>query len=557
LSQEVLKAIPLGGLGEIGMNCMVLEYQDQMIIIDCGVLFSDLSHFGVDFIIPDFTYILENRHKLLGIVLTHGHEDHIGGIPFLLQAGINVPMYAPPFTCRQIEEKLKDYGLIDGTDIRPYKIGGEGFALGEFEIDSYNVNHSIVDAAGLIIKTPLGKIVHTGDFKIDREPYFGKIIDLEFLKKVGDEGVLLFMADSTNVEKELPGISEKEVHESLDGLISEAQGLTLITLFSSNIVRLRQMFEIAYRQNKKIALSGRSLEQNVRLAAEVGLLEHIDSVLIGLDQIKSFDRKDIVVLATGSQGEYRAALFRIAQGEHRQIKLQEGDRVLFSSKFIPGNEKEIGRLINNLFRQGADVLYDRKYKIHSSGHASRSELKEILEIVKPQFFMPVHGEYRHLVHHTRLGKEVGIPEENIVTVVNGDIVEITKQRIDIVDSLEETRVMIEGRDAKDVSKLLLKRRRQLGEKGIVFALLVRDRVSRKILTTPEVIVRGLVDESTEAELVLEANKLVSKILKSYEKLLLEGYEEEDLQENVRIELRRFFKRMIGKKPIVLPMIVDL
>jgi ribonuclease J len=551
-----LKIIPLGGLGEIGMNCMVLEYGDEIIVVDCGLLFSDLDHFGVEFVIPDFTYLKERKEKVKAFLITHGHEDHIGALPFALKAGINVPVYASPFSSLLIRERLKEHGLEDRVDLRTFQMG-DRIDFKHFKISTVSVNHSIVDSAAMIIDTPLGKVVHTGDFKIDSTPFFGQMIDLKAFGRAGDEGVLLLLSDSTNVERHEHSMSESIIYQKFEQLFAAAQGLTLVSMFASNVSRMGQVFDIAKRLNKKIALTGRSMEQNVRLGMEAGYLKGADSVLISLDQLDKYKREEVIVLSTGSQGEHRSALIRIAMGEHSSVQLQPGDLVLMSSKFIPGNEKAIGRMINNLFKQGAEVLYEAVHDIHVSGHATRPELKKMLDLVRPKFFVPIHGEYRHLVHHAALARETGVSPENVLIAVNGDVIAVTPDSCRVVEHFEEPRVLVEGREGNDISKLVLRERRQMGEKGVVFSLMVRNAETRRIISGPEIISKGLTHEDREAWLIEEAKKLVKKVISDHDRTIGGRGPEMDLQETIRIELRRFFNQNMGKKPIVLPIILDL
>ncbi len=551
-----LKIIPLGGLGEIGMNCMVLEYADEILIVDCGLLFSDLDHFGVEFVIPDFTYLKERKNQVKGYIMTHGHEDHIGALPFALKAGIKAPIFASPFTGLLIRQRLKEYGLENQVDLRIFKMG-DRIEFNQFKITPVSVNHSIVDSAALLIDTPLGRVIHTGDFKIDPTPFFGQGIDLNTFSRAGDEGVLLLLSDSTNVERHDHSMSESIIYQKFEQLFAAAEGLTIVSMFASNVGRMGQIFDLAHRLNKKIALAGRTMEQNVRLGSEAGFLKNVESQLISLDDLDHYPRNNVIVLSTGSQGEHRSALIRVAMGEHSQIQLQPGDLVLMSSKFIPGNEKAIGRMINHLFKQGAEVLYEAVHDIHVSGHATRPELKEMLTRVRPKFFIPIHGEYRHLVHHSILAKETGIPSENVLIAVNGDVIQITPDTCRIIEHREELRVLVEGREGNDISKLVLRERRQMGEKGLVFSLLVRNTESRRIIAGPEIIFKGLANENQEGWLMGEAKKLVKKAISDYDHSLDAREPQIDLQETIRIELRRFFNHNLRKKPIVLPIILDL
>lgn len=551
-----LRIIPLGGLGEIGMNCMILEYEDEIIVVDCGLLFSDLDHFGVEFVIPDFTYLIERKEKVKAFVLTHGHEDHIGAIPFALKAGIRAPIYASNFTSLLLRQKLSEYTFLEQPDVRIFKMG-DRIDFKRFKIRTVSVNHSIVDAAALFIDTPVGRIVHTGDFKIDPTPFYGRMLDEREFQEAGDQGVLLLLSDSTNVERCDHTLSESVIYQKFEQLFAAAQGLTVIAMFASNMGRVGQVLEIAKKQGKRVALSGRGMEQNSRLAIEAGYLKDAPGTLIPLDDLAKYPRKEVVVVSTGSQAELGSALQRVAAGEHRILQLTEGDLVVMSSRYIPGNEKAIGRMINNLFKQGAEVLYEAVHDIHVSGHASRPELKKMLEYVKPQFFIPVHGEYRHLVHHSLLAKECGVAPENVKVCVNGDVIELTPDSMEVVEHMDEPRVLIEGRQGNDVSKLVLKARREMGEKGIVFSLLVRNQESGRIISGPEIIAKGLTHESMEGHLLEEARKVAQKVIRDHETQLAAGNYGLDLQENLRVELRRFFSQNIGKKPVVLPIILDL
>ncbi len=556
MAGSALKVIPLGGLGEIGMNCMVLEYEDEIILVDCGLMFSDLDHFGVEFVIPDFTYLIERKDKVKAVILTHGHEDHIGALPFLLKSGIRAPFYCSLFTSLMIRNRLREYGLEDSVEMNVLEMR-KPVELGKFSFRAESVNHSIVDATAILIDTPVGRVIHTGDFKIDPTPFYGSQLDLAEFGRAGEEGVLLLLSDSTNVEKCEHSLSENRIYERFEELFAKAEGLTLIAMFASNVGRMGQIMQIAEKMGKKVALSGRSMEQNARLAVEAGYLKDSHKVIVGLDQIANFDRHDVIVISSGSQAEHGAALQRVAHGEHRQIQIQKGDRVLLSSRYIPGNEKNIGRMINELFKQGAEVLYEAVHDIHASGHATRPELKQMLEVIKPRFFVPIHGEYRHLVHHARLARECGMGEAQVLLATNGDVIEVAPDFIQVAEKLDEPRVLIEGREGNDVSKLVLKDRRQLGEKGVVFSLLVRNAESRRILTTPEVMAKGLATEQVEQWLLEEAKNKVAKLVQEYEHQLATQGVETDLQENIRIELRRFFLANLGKKPTVMPIILDL
>ncbi|MBY0471876.1 ribonuclease J [bacterium] len=552
-----LRIIPLGGLGEIGMNCLVLEHEEEILVVDCGLMFSDLDHFGVEFVIPDFTYLVERKDKVKGFLITHGHEDHIGALPFALKAGIRAPVFASKFSSLLIRERLTEYGLVDSTDIRVFKMG-DVLKFKHFTVQTASVNHSIVDAAALIIDTPMGRVIHTGDFKIDPTPFLESTIDPKPFQKAGEKGVKLLLSDSTNVERHTCSLSEKVIYNKFEQIFSESKGLTMIAMFASNVSRMAQVFDLARKMKKKVVLSGRTMEQNVRLGTESGHLKNVDSLLLAMDDLESHNRKDIIVLSTGSQAEHSSSLVRIANGEHRAIQIMQGDLVVLSSRYIPGNEKAIGKMVNNLFKRGAEVLYEAVQDIHVSGHATRPELKTMLEWTKPEFFVPIHGEYRHLVHHAQLAEEAGVAPENTVIATNGDIIELTQDSCRVVEHMEEPRVLIEGREGNDVTKLVLKERRQLGETGVVFSLMVRNAENGEILSEPEVITKGLTNETLEGWLIDEAKKIVKKaVYDHHQSIINRSPMENDLQETIRLELRRFFKQNIGKKPIVLPIVLDL
>ncbi len=553
---EPLRILPLGGLGEIGMNCLVLEYADEILIVDCGLMFSDLDHFGVEFAIPDFSWLRERKQKVSGFLITHGHEDHIGALPFALKAGIRAPIYASAFSAMLLKERLKDHGLESEADIRVFR-DGDRLPFRHFSVEPVPVNHSIVDAFAMFIDTPHGKVIHTGDFKIDPTPFYGSQLEESRFRKAGDEGVLLLMSDSTNVERHQHTLSENRIYETFENLFAAAEGLTVIAMFASNVARIGQVLSLAERMGKKVAVTGRSMDQNLRLAQELGYCVDAPNVVIPVEEIGNHRRSDVVILSGGSQAELGSALQRMAHGEHRQVILQPKDRVLMSSRHIPGNEKIIGRMINRLFKQGAEVLYEAVHEIHSSGHASRPELKRMLEWTKPKFFLPIHGEYRHLVHHGKLGEEVGIPSDRICVVENGAVLELSDAGFACVEQLEEPRVLVEGRQGGDVSKLVLKDRRVLGERGVVFALLVRNEESRRIIAGPELVSKGFANETLALHLMDEARKLVKKLINEYDRNLREGQPEPDFQETVRVELRRFFERNLGHKPTVMPMILDI
>jgi ribonuclease J len=553
-SKPPLRIVPLGGLGEIGMNCMIFEYEDELFLLDCGVLFSDLQMLGVDFFIPDFSYLKDRKDKVSAYVITHGHEDHIGALPWALRQ-YPAPVYCSPFARKLIESKLAEHGLE--AEIIEFKPGKE-ITLRHFSITPQPVNHSIVEAFALFIKSPVGLLVHTGDFKIDPSPYYGKPLDPKPFVAASEEGVKLLLSDSTNVERAGPNPSEEIVYEKLNEIISNQSGLCIVTLFASNIARIGQILEICKKKNKRLALLGRSMDSNARIAYDLGYLDGLYDHLIDLDEIGLYPRDQTVVLSTGSQGEYRSGLMRVANNEHRSVKLHKGDTVVMSSRFIPGNEKPISRMINQLFRLGADVIYESSAQVHVSGHATAAELKTMIDYVKPEFFLPVHGEYRHLVKHKRLAEACGIASEKAIVAENGDVVEFDGKTIRVVEHFDENRIMIEGSTGEDLTKVVLKDRRKVAETGIVFAVIVRNSVNGEVVAGPDIMSRGFLDETQRQDLIDDAKVVMLDTIEELSKKNMgRTVNPSDIQEEVRIALRRFFNNKTGIKPVVVVIIVEI
>lgn len=547
---------PYGGLGEIGMNCMLIETESSAVMIDCGLMFSELDHFGVQFVIPNFAHLLTKKDKIKAIVVTHGHEDHIGALSFAIKAGVRAPIYASHFTSLMVRERLKESGYLESVAIHIMHPGSE-LTLGDLKITPVSVNHSIIDACALLIDTPIGKIVHTGDFKLDPSPHFGDVGEWNTFKKAGDEGVLLLLSDSTNVEREEHGHQDDEILERVEALFKRAEGLVIVSMFSSNVGRMANFFGLAKKLGKKVALTGRSMEQNVKLAMEKGLGSFDSNLMIPIDQLNQYDRNKVLVLSTGCQGEPRSALNRIAHVEHAQVKIGAGDMIIFSSSQIPGNEVSISKLINELFKSGAEVVYDAVEAVHTSGHATKPELKKMIEMVKPKFFIPVHGEYRHLVRHAELAVETGVDEQNVAVIQNGEVVELTPDGIQIVDEVTELRILVDGREGTEITKDLLRDRRRLAETGVVFCLMVREKDSGRILGRPEVLAKGLVNATLEPWLITEAGKVVDDIVRKYHQDLKQGVTDPNFEEEIRIQLRRFFEKNLGKKPTVVPYVLGV
>jgi ribonuclease J len=544
---DLIKIVPLGGLGEIGMNCMVLETESDLFLIDCGVLFTQLEMFGVSVAIPDFSYVLERQDKLRAIWITHGHEDHIGGLVFALKFGLRAPIYGSAFTLLLVREKLKEAGLLESTELHTITFQ-ERIHFGEISVEFVSVNHSIVESCALFVHTPWGSIIHTGDFKIDPTPFFESMMDMAMFKRQGDAGVLLLMSDSTNVERCDLSLSEKVVYEKFEFLLQQSSGLTLVSMFASNVSRMGQIFELAKKLDKKIVLAGRSMEQNVRLAVESGYLD--PSVVIPIQTMQEYNRQKLIVLSTGSQGEPRSSLIRIARNEHPFIKLAPEDLVLMSSKFIPGNEKAIGSMINQLFRLGAEVLYEAMHDIHVSGHATKFELKQMLEAVRPRFFIPIHGEYRHLVHHAALARECGVLPQNVILAENGSLIYLTPEKCFIKETLPRERVYIDAAQNTVLSAELLKHRRNLAKTGIVIPVL-ESAVSFNDWVFKEMLFYGIVDSEQQEAWVVQAENVVCEVLKEFSKRSVANAV---IEEQIRIRLRRAFNEKLGSKPVVIPVI---
>src|SRR5512137_1081612 len=456
-----LKITPLGGLGEIGLNMMLFEYGNDLIIVDCGLMFPEPHMLGIDLVIPDITCLLHRKESIRGIFLTHGHEDHIGALPYILRE-INPPIYGTALTLGFVSEKLKEFDLDDTVSLVRVK-PRERVAAGCFSIEFIRVAHSIVDGCAFAIHTPEGVVIHTGDFKIDHTPVDGELTDLATFARYGEQGVLALLSDSTNVEREGYTLSERLVGEAFHDIFPKCPERIIVAAFSSNIHRVQQVVEAAARSGRKVLLNGRSMIANVRIARELGYLRIPDEILIDLKELPRLPKEEVCMITTGSQGEPMSALTRIAMDDHKQIKLERGDTVILSSRFIPGNEKTISDLINHLYRRGAEVFHEKVSEVHVSGHASQEELKLMLNLVRPRFFIPVHGEYRHLVKHAQLAERVGISRERCILAVNGEVVEFSGERCSITGSVESGRVFVDGKGIGDVGDVVLKDRRHLSE----------------------------------------------------------------------------------------------
>ncbi len=552
-SKRELRVIPLGGLGEIGLNMMVIEYGDDIIVVDSGLMFPEDYMLGIDIVIPDISYLKARSKKVKAVIVTHGHEDHTGALPFFLRE-INVPVYGTKLTLGLIKEKLKEFKLLNRTKLKTVKPGTRT-NLGVFTVEYIQVTHSIADGVGLAIKTPVGTIVHSGDFKLDQTPVDGKVTDLHKFAEYGSKGVLALFSDSTNVENEGYTLSEREIGRTIDDIFSKAAGRIIIAAFSSSIHRMQQVIDATYKHKKKLILTGKSMLANFRIAESLGYIKVPKSVITDLSSLKSLPKNKIVILTTGSQGEPRSVLTRIALADHKQIKIQKNDLVVLSSKFIPGNEKSIANIINNLYQRGADVIYEKVSEIHVSGHASQEGLKLMINTVKPKFFIPIHGEYRHLVQHRNLAKNMNLKGCTPLIAKDGDIISFTKNSAKIKGSVESGKVFIDGKGVGDVSNLVISDRKHLSEDGVIIALLVISKTSAKIIHGPEILTSGVMLENMNNGIMEDAKQAV---IATFNSINTEAKRDTaEVKTEVRRCLRRLFNKRLLRRPVIFPIIIEI
>jgi len=548
-----LKIIPLGGLGEIGLNMMVFEYGETLFVVDAGLMFPEDYMLGIDFVIPNMDYIKQSNLKVSGIVLTHAHEDHIGALSYLLKE-VNAPVFGTPFTLGLVRHKLEEKNLLSSAALHEI-FPGEKLKLGSFEIEFIRVGHSVVDGVGLAINTPLGLIVHTGDFKISYSSIDGMMTDVNRFARCGEEGVLALLSDSTNVEKEGYTISDREISDTLAGITAGKKGRIIIALFASNITRIQHIVNIAEARRKKIVISGRSIEISVNIAKDLGYIHIPEGMEIDIDQIGDFSDDEVVIVTTGSQGEPMSALARMAADTHKQIKIKEEDTVILSSKFIPGNEKAIANIINKLYKLGADVIYEKISEIHVSGHAFREELKLMINLTKPKYFIPIHGEYRHLILHSRLAEQVGISRENVLLAENGQIIEFDESGGRVQESITTGRVLIDGKGIGDVGRSVLKERRLLSEDGLVVVNMAFDEETGIVVYGPELVSRGFVFETETGHLIDDAQCVVLEIIEELGPDVPGRVDK--IRSRLKSDLRKYFYFTIGRRPVILPFILEV
>ena len=547
-----VKLIPLGGLCEIGKNITAIEYENEIIVIDCGLSFPDNEMYGIDLVIPDISYLLENREKVKGIFITHGHEDHIGALPYILKE-INVPVYASKFTLSLIESKLIEFNMVSSCSLNEITLK-EPIKTEHFACEFIRTCHSIADSCSLAITTPQGVIFHTGDFKIDYTPVDGEVIDLQRISEIGKRRVLLLMADSTNATREGFTISETIIGQNLTRLFRNAKGRVIVATFSSNVHRVQQVINSSITYGRKVAFSGRSMEKISQIAMDLGYLKVPKNTIIKLDDIHKYPDNKVTIITTGSQGEPMSALSRIASGSHKNIGLKEGDYIIISASPIPGNTKLITKLIDILISKGAEVIYDAMEEVHVSGHACREELKLIHSLIKPKYFVPVHGEYRHLKEHAELAKSLGMDEKNIFLLDNGDVLELTGKKAVKAKSIHTGTVYVDGSGVGDVGNIVLRDRKVLSQDGILTAVLAIDKESKEIISGPDIISRGFVYVKDSNDLLSEATTLIEREVENcLANDIVDWY---SIKSKIKSSLGQFLYTKTKRKPMIIPVIVE-
>ena len=550
---EKLKIISLGGLNEIGKNLTVYEYGGDMIVVDVGMGFPDDDMYGIDVVIPDFTYLIQNRDRIRAIFITHGHEDHIGGIPYLMR-DINAPIYATRMSAGLIRLKLEEHRLADKVKLVTCE-AGETVRAGKFTVEFIHINHSIADAVAFAIRCPLGVCVHTGDFKIDPTPIQGGMADLTRLGELGKEGVLALLADSTNVER--PGFtkSERSVGASFEALFRGCDQRIIVTTFASNIDRIQQIINVAAKYGRKVAVTGRSMENAMRVSTELGYMKVPAGTVVDVAQIKTMPKNKVCIITTGSQGETMSALTRMAFNTHRQVDIHPGDRVIISASAIPGNENSIGNVINELYRKGAEVVNERAGELHVSGHACQEEIKLMYSLVRPKFSIPVHGEYRHLMAQRNLAISMGIPKENVILMRSGDVIEIGDEGYRVADHVQAGGILVDGLGIGDVGNIVLRDRQNLAQNGIIIVVLTLEKYSNQLLAGPDIVSRGFVYVRESEDLMEEAQRIVDEAVQS----CLEKHVSDwgKIKNIIRDSLSDFLWKKMKRNPMILPIIMEV
>ena len=550
--QNKVQIIPLGGLGEIGKNMTVFRYGDDIILIDAGLMFPEDDMLGIDLVIPDISYLLENKDKVRAIFLTHGHEDHIGALPYVLKQ-LEVPVFGTALTLGILQGRLRENGVSDENlvTIKP----GDRIGAGAFNLEFIRVNHSIPDAVSIVIKTPIGTIIHTGDFKFDQTPVDGQVTQFNKFAEFGDAGVLALLADSTNAER--PGFtqSEKMVGQTFDDEFRYARNRIIVATFSSNVHRIQQVVDSAVKYKRKVAVIGRSMINVVNIAMELGYLNIPEGVLIDIDETNNYTADQIVIITTGSQGEPMSALTRMAMNDHKKVGIMPGDTVIISATPIPGNEKLVSRTINHLYKLGAEVIYEKSNGVHVSGHASQEEIKLMHNLVRPKYFIPVHGEYRHLIKHANIAKDLGMPKENIVIAENGSVIELSKEGINVSGKIQSGKVLVDGLGVGDVGNIVLRDRRLLSQDGIMIVVVTIDHETYQVVSGPDIVSRGFVYVREAEDLMEEARE---KVLSALDRCENNGVTEWSMIKSaIRDSLVRFLYERTRRRPMILPIIMEI
>lgn len=548
-----VKIIPLGGVNEIGKNLTAIEYKNDIVVIDCGLKFPDEDMFGIDLVIPDITYLIKNKEKVSGIFLTHGHEDHIGALPYVLKQ-LNVPVYGTKLTLGIVETKLKEHGLLSSTELIRVK-PRDVIRLNSVSVEFIKTNHSIADSVAIAVHTPLGVVLHTGDFKIDYTPIDGELMDFARFAELGKKGVLVMMADSTNVEKQGYTKSERIVGESLTRIFGKTKGRIIIATFASNIHRIQQIIDAATVYGRKVAVSGRSMENIINVAIELGYIEVAENTLVPIDAINKYNNDQIVIITTGSQGEPMSALSRMASAEHKKVNIVEGDTIIISATPIPGNEKLVSKIVNQLFKKGAEVIYGSAENIHVSGHACQEELKLMQTLIKPKNFIPVHGEYRHLKQHGELAIKLGLNPKNVVIPEVGNVIEVNRSGIRKSGIVISGQIFVDGLGVGDVGNIVLRDRKHLSQDGILTVVVTLSKDNKTIVAGPDIISRGFVYVRESEGLIDEAREIVRNTLLECEEKNITDWA--TLKSNVRDELRTYLYEKTKRKPMILPIIMEI
>ncbi len=553
-SKEKLKIIALGGLNEIGKNMYVYEYGQDIIVVDCGIGFPDDDMYGIDSVIPDITYLTKNADRVRGIILTHGHEDHIGAMPFVMDELMSVPVYATPLTCALVNIKLQEHGTASLVTMNPVK-AGETIKCGCFKIEFIHVNHSIPDSVALAIKTPVGVIIHTGDYKIDTTPIDGGMIDLARIGELGKKGVLALVTDSTNVENPGYSLSESVVAANFENQFKDFHERIIVTTFASNVHRLQQVINCAKKYGRKVAVTGRSMENVLRVATELGYMDIPQGILVDINQIKGLPKDKIAIITTGSQGETMSALHRMAFSEHRQVEIMPGDKIIISASAIPGNENSISEVIDELFRKGASVVYERSALLHASGHACREELKLMLALVKPKFFVPVHGEYRHLKIHADLAKSMGVPANNVVISDIGRVIEMSGRSVKLEGSVPSGQVFVDGTGVGDVGSVVLRDRKHLASDGMLVVVMSLSSFDAGLVSGPDIITRGFVYVKEADELIRELKEIAVEVVTTCNARRARDWS--GIKATLKSRLSDYLYKKTKRNPMVLPVIMEV